>query len=116
LGPVETDRAQQKTPLPFGAGLLRAILIFGSDRVQPRRSGAKKKHQTANKEAYYREKRARVRRDNSRGRNSSDTRIHRHRILLPRERKRTFVHCAMEKMHAARKNFASAAFYGATLK
>ena len=116
LDPVETDRAQQKTPLPFGAGLLRAILMISSGRVQPRRSGAKNKHQTADKEAYYRYERAHVRRDDSRGRNSSDTLIHRHGILLPRKERRTFVRCAMAKMHEPRKMFARDAFCGASLK
>jgi len=116
LGPVEADRAQQKTPLPFGAGLLWAILLFGSDHVQPRRSGAKKKHQTANKEAYYRKKRARVRRDSSRGRNSSGTRIHRHRIFAPAKKETQFCALRNGEMLKARKNLASAVFCGACLK
>jgi hypothetical protein len=95
LGPVETDRAQQKTPLPFGAGLLRAILMMGSGRVQPRRSGAKNKHQAAKETEYDDYERARVCDGNSRGRTINDARIHRHEFVLPRKRKRTFVCGAM---------------------
>lgn len=112
-----------KTPLPCGSGVLRAILVVnGSGRVQPRRSGAKNKHQAKNDYRYdNKAKRARI--DGDRGRNrAGGVLAHRHVKSAPTPTRTCLSHLRNAKMEARAKishvllSFALAAFCGASVR